>query len=89
MYNYNRIKSSKIESRQEKKFMNILKNNKSINDDFNKIDKLMKTHTDINRHKNNIFNIDNIYNKNLSKEKLYNYLFDDKDNQMDYTTKNY
>ena len=85
--NYNRIKSSKIESRQEKKFMNILKNNKSINDDFNKIDKLMKTHTDINRHKNYIFNIDNIYNKNLSKEKMYNYLFNDKDNQMDYNNK--
>ena len=85
--NYKRIKSSKIESRQEKKIMNTLKNNNSINDDFNKIDKLMKTYTSTNRHKNYIFNIDNIYHRNLSKEKMYNYLFNDKDSQMDYNNK--
>ena len=84
--NYNRIKSSKIESRQDKKIMNILKNNKSINNDLNKIDKLMKSHTCTNRHKHYIFNIDNIYHKNLSKEKMYNYLFNDKDN-IDYNNK--
>ena len=66
--------------------MNILKNNKSINNDLNKIDKLMKSHTCTNRHKHYIFNIDNIYHKNLSKEKMYNYLFNDKDN-IDYNNK--
>ena len=71
--NYNRVKSSKIELRQEKRIMNILKNNKSINDDLNKIDKLMKTHICENRHKNYIFNINNINHKNLIKEKMYKF----------------
>ena len=85
--NYNRISSNKIVSKKERKILNILNNKKNVNDNFEQVGKLMKSNTCKNTHKHYIFNIDNIYKKNLNKEKMYNYLFNEKDNQSDYNNK--
>ena len=83
---YNRLKKSETESKQEKKFISLLNDNNNIKTDFKQID-IIKSNTCTNRHRQYLFNIDKVHQKSLNKEKIYNYLFNEKENQVKYNNK--
>ena len=82
-----RIKTSKINQTEEKDIFKLLRKKikkKKEDDDFEKI---IKSNNYINATKNYIFNIDKNYQRNLQKEKMYNFLFNEKINSNTYNIK--
>ena len=57
-----------------------------VKTDFKQID-IIKSNTCTNRHRQYLFNIDKVHQKSLNKEKIYNYLFNEKENQVKYNNK--
>ena len=79
------IKTSKVDSTEEKDIFKLLRKKfkKKKEDEFEKI---IKSNNYINA-KNYIFNIDKNYQRNLHKEKMYNFLFNEKLNSNTYNMK--
>ena len=80
------IKTSKVDSTEEKDIFKLLRKKFKKKKEDDEFEKIIKSNNYINA-KNYIFNIDKNYQRNLHKEKMYNFLFNEKLNSNTYTIK--
>ena len=86
--NLDRTRKGKIGSPQEKDIFKILKEQINMKKDEDRFDHIVKSKNSIDQNKNYIFNIDKNYQKNLNKEKMYNFLFNEKPTLSNYNSNN-
>ena len=86
--NLDRTRKGKIGSPQEKDIFKILKEQINMKKEEDRFDHIVKSKNSIDQNKNYIFNIDKNYQKNLNKEKMYNFLFNEKPTLSNYNSNN-
>ena len=86
--NLDRIRKGKFSSHKEENIFRVLKEQISQKKEEDKFDNIVKSKNSIDQNKNYIFNVDKNYQKNLNKEKMYNFLFNEKPTLNNYNSNN-
>ena len=86
--NLDRIRKGKFGSHKEENIFRILKEQINQKKEEDKFDNIVKSKNSIDQNKNYIFNVDKNYQKNLNKEKMYNFLFNEKPTLSNYNSNN-